>query len=220
MTGRAIVFDLDGTLLDSMTAVPHAYVQAIRELGGPDLSAQEVVAEWHRGPTPVILAHFLQRAITDGDLDHFYDRMAAATTSTRPFPGIPGLLQALRDDGNALAVYTSATRRGTDATLARTGLSAYFAVVVTGDEVTRPKPAPDGLLDTCRLLGVPVAATAYVGDAETDLRCAAAAGATPVHARWSSHTDSTAGFSHVAQRPGDVLTVLAGIRMPGGAQGK
>jgi HAD superfamily hydrolase (TIGR01509 family) len=211
MSTRAVVFDLDGTLLDTMTVVPRVYVQIIRELGGPDLTPQELVAAWHLGPTPVILAHFLGRAITSADLEHFYAGMEAGAASTQPFPGVLELLQALREDGYVLAVYTSATRRGVGTTLGRTGLDAQVSVVVTGDEVARPKPAPDGLVDTCRLLGIPAAAAAYVGDAETDLQCAAAAGAIPVHARWSPHTVSAAGFPHAAQRPGDVRDLLAGI---------
>ena len=212
---EAVVFDLDGTLLDTMTVVPAAYVRVIRELGGPDLTPQELVAAWHLGPSPAVLAHFLGRETTGDDLEHFYARMTECAAATRLFPGITGLLRALRDDGYALAVYTSATRRGVGATLARTGLTELVPVVVTGDEVARPKPAPDGLLDTCRLLGIPATAAAYVGDAETDLQCATAAGAIPVHARWSSHTISAAGFGYAAERPGDVRTLLAGLGATG-----
>jgi HAD superfamily hydrolase (TIGR01549 family) len=219
VTGRAVVFDLDGTLLDTMTVVPAAYVRAIRELGGPDLTPQELVAAWHLGPSPVVLGHFLGRETTGDDLEHFYMRMTESAAATQLFPGITELLRGLRDDGYALAVYTSATRRGVGATLARTRLSELIPVVVTGDEVARPKPAPDGLLDTCRLLGIPATAAAYVGDAETDLQCAAAAGAIPVHARWSPHTVSAAGFSYAAQRPGDVRALLAGIE-PNGTAGR
>jgi HAD superfamily hydrolase (TIGR01509 family) len=208
----AVVFDLDGTLLDTMTAVPLAYVQAIRELGGPDVTPQELVASWHLGPTPVLLAHYLRRPVTARDLDQFHARMAAGTAATQLFPGIADLLGALRDDGYPLAVYTSATRRGIEPALTRTGLRAYFPVVVAGDEVARPKPAPDGLLDTCRLLGVPAAAAAYVGDAETDLQCAAAAGAFGVHARWSPHTVPVPGYPHAAGRPDDVRQLLGGRR--------
>jgi phosphoglycolate phosphatase-like HAD superfamily hydrolase len=106
-------------------------------------------------------------------------------------------------------VFTSATRRITDLMLAGTGLSAYFAAVVTDDEVANPKPAPDGLLSTCRLLDIPASAAAYVGDADTDLYCARAAGAMALHARWSSHTDTVPGFPYVAHRPGDVITLIA-----------
>ncbi len=209
MTIEAVVFDLDGTLLDTMTSVPLAYTQAIRERGGPGLTPDQVVAAWHLGPTPVVLAHFLGRAVTDGDLECFHDRIAVAAGSARPFSGIPELLRALRRGGHALAVFTSATGRIAASMLAGTGLSEYFPVVVTGDMAALPKPAPDGLLDTCHLLGIPAAATAYVGDSATDLRCARTAGAMPIHARWSPHTVDAPQFSRAAHRPRDVLAFIA-----------
>lgn len=213
MTVEAVVFDLDGTLLDTMTSVPLAYAQAIRERGGPGLTPDQVVAAWHVGPAPVVLAHFLGRAVTDGDLECFHDRIEVAAESARPFAGIAELLQALRCEGHALAVFTSATGRIAAPMLAGTGLREYFPIVVTGDMVASPKPAPDGLLDTCRLLGVPATATAYVGDSSTDLRCAQTAGAMPIHARWSLRTVDTpqcslAECSLAAHHPRDVLTLI------------
>lgn len=212
MTVEAVVFDLDGTLVDTMTTVPLAYAEAIRERGGPDLTPDQVVAAWHVGPTPVVLAHFLGRAVTDGDLECFHDRIAVAARAARPFAGIAELLRALRREGHALAVFTSATGQIAASMLAGTGLGEYFPIVVAGDMVASPKPAPDGLLDTCRLLGVPTTATAYVGDSDTDLRCARTAGAMPIHARWSPHTVGTPAFSRAAHHPRDVFTLIVAAR--------
>lgn len=209
MSVRAVVFDLDGTLVDTMASVPRAYVETIRDLGGPVLTPAQLIAAWHIGPTPVVLGHFLGRAATAGDLECFYEHAVTAAESSRVFPGIVELLQALRRDRRALAVYTSATRRIADVVLTGTGLGDHFPVVVAGDQVNDPKPAPDGLLDACRLLGVPASATAYVGDSGTDLECARAAGALPVHARWSAHVESAPEQPHSARRPADVLAVLA-----------
>lgn len=208
MRVRAVVFDLDGTLLDTMTSVPVAYLKAIRALGGPALTPAQLVATWHIGPAPVLLTHFLGRTATCNDLEFFYGCVATAARSARPFPGIVDLLQALRRGGTDLAVYTSATRRMADMMLTGTGLADHFPVVVAGDQVANPKPAPDGLLDACRLLRTPASAAAYVGDADTDVACARAAGAVPVHARWSAQVDGTAGHRYAARRPIDVLTVL------------
>jgi phosphoglycolate phosphatase-like HAD superfamily hydrolase len=93
--------------------------------------------------------------------------------------------------------------------LAAAGIDARFGVVVAGDEVDRPKPAPDGLLLALRQLGVPAEATAYVGDAEVDLDCANAAGSLGVHARWGARAGVRAGAHPVAARPYDVLSLLA-----------
>src|SRR5690606_35579320 len=88
----------------------------------------------------------------------------------------------------------------TTGVLAAAGLAGRFPVVVCGDEVRSPKPAPDGLLDTCRHLGVGPGEAAYVGDAATDLRCARA-----VHATWGAGT--------TPRLPGEHLTAPSPARL-------
>ncbi|MFG3709011.1 HAD family hydrolase [Micromonospora sp. NPDC047670] len=85
--------------------------------------------------------------------------------------------------------------------------------VICGDEVTEPKPAPEGLRLACRRLGVSPAATTYVGDAEVDLRCAASAGTAAVHARWDGSTTAVQDAPMVAHHPGDIVELLC-CRVP------
>ncbi|MDO3702761.1 HAD family hydrolase [Micromonospora sp. C28SCA-DRY-2] len=205
----AVVFDLDGTLVDSMTIAPAVYSDTIRALGGPEVSPAAVVATWHIGHTPVVLAHFLRRPVTAADLECFHRRFEAAFADVRPFPGVVDLAEELRRAGCRLGIFTAALRRTTTRVLAGTGLDRLFPVVVCGDEVAAPKPAPDGLRLACRRLGVDVAETAYVGDAAVDLACAEAAGAVPVHARWAATATACADVPLVAHRPADVLDLLA-----------
>ncbi|WP_067805537.1 HAD family hydrolase [Actinomadura formosensis] len=95
---RAVVFDLDGPLLDTMASVPSAYVETIRALGGPGLTTAQLIGAWHLGPTPVVLAHFLGRLATPGDLECFDDHVAAASehpyTAYRPADVITALASA------------------------------------------------------------------------------------------------------------------------------
>lgn len=195
----AVVFDLDGTLVDTMTIAPTVYVDTIRALGGPELSPDTVVATWHIGATPVVLAHFLGRPVTAADRACYRRHFTAAVAGIRPFPGVVELAGDLMKAGCRLGIYTAATRWTTARVLAGTGLDRLFPVVVGGDEVRTPKPAPDGLLLACRRLGVDAAETAYVGDAPVDLECATAAGALAVPARW--------GVSSL-HRPADLLEML------------
>jgi len=86
----AVVFDLDGTLVDTMTIAPTVYVGTIRALGGPELSPDTVAATWHVGATPAVLAHFLGRLPArhlhrGHPLDH---RSRARRHRTRPV--VPG----------------------------------------------------------------------------------------------------------------------------------
>jgi HAD superfamily hydrolase (TIGR01509 family) len=202
----AVVFDLDGTLLDTMTCAPTAYATAIRELGGPELSPDEVVAAWHIGPTPTVLAHFLGRPVSPDDIECYFRHFEAAAATVRPFPGVLEMVGGLRQAGYRLGVFTAATRRATTRTLAMTGLAGDFPIVVCGDEVADPKPAPLGLRLACQGLGVTPAETAYIGDAEVDLLCAQAAGALGIHASWGA----AARFHPAAHHPADVLSLVVG----------
>jgi HAD superfamily hydrolase (TIGR01509 family) len=205
---EAVVFDLDGTLADTMTVAPRAYADTIRCLGKPGVTPEEVVAAWHIGPTPVVLGHFLGRATTSRDIERFYENFEAGIAGVRPFPGIPGMLSSLRREGYRLGIFTHATRRAAAMTLAGTSLDHSRLLVVGGEEVARPKPAPDGLRLACQRLNVDPAAAAYVGDAEVDLQCAAAAGSLGIHARWGA--TAAAATPHLpAGHPSDIPGLLA-----------
>ncbi|HEY3007717.1 MAG TPA: HAD family hydrolase [Micromonosporaceae bacterium] len=203
----AAVFDLDGTLVDSMRAAPAAYADTIRCRGGPTLGVSDVIAAWHLGPAPVVLAHFLGRPTTAEDMAEYYRRLDLRSVDVEPFPGVRDMLRSLRSSGYRIGVYTSATRRAAWLLLARAGLDDAFAVVVGGDDVNSPKPAPHGLHMACHGMGVTAEQTAYVGDADVDLQCARAAGSLGIHARWASPGGST-GRDLVADRPEDVVCLL------------
>ena len=210
MTARhtmAVVFDLDGTLVDTMTSAPQAYADTIRSLGGPAVSPSEVVAVWHIGPTPVVLEHFLGRPVSSRDTERFHRHFAAVVASVEVFPGVVEMLDAL-SQGHRLGVLTTATRRAATRMLTGSGLAGYFPVVVGGDEVTRPKPAPDGLELSCRRLGTGVTDAVYIGDAAVDLQCAEAANASGIHAAWGSVNGIAPMAKRIAQRPRDVVELV------------
>lgn len=202
------MFDLDGTLLDTMASAPQAYADTIRARGGPAVSAADVVAAWHIGPTPIVLAHFLGRPASTGDIECFFQRFRAAVAAVRPFPGVVEMITTLAAAGRRLGIVTSATRRAAVLTLAATGLDRSFPIVVCGDEVGRPKPDPEGLRLACRRLGVRPADTAYVGDADVDLQCAVAAGALAVLAAWGTPTAMPGPGARTARSPGDVPKLI------------
>ena len=104
---RLHVFDMDGTLLDSVPTVSRAYADAIRSLGGPPVSPDEVVANWHVGHTS--LGHFLGRVCGPAEVECFHAHLDPAIAELRPFPGIPALLDELVDAGLRLGVFTAAS---------------------------------------------------------------------------------------------------------------
>jgi HAD superfamily hydrolase (TIGR01549 family) len=205
---RAVVFDLDGTLVDTMACILATYVNTIRLLGGPDITAEDVLSKFHIGPARVVLGHFLSRPILDDDMECFFAAYEQAISGLEPFPGVVNLLEALRHADYRLGLFTSATRRAALFVLATAGLDRLFDEVIGGDEVAHPKPAPDGLELICRRLGVRPDETAYVGDAVVDVECAISAGALAIHARWSGASGVEAEAHVVAECPADILACL------------
>ena len=204
----AVVFDLDGTLVDTMTSAPQAYVDTIRSLGGPDVSPSEVVAVWHIGPTPEVLEHFLGRPVSPDDTERFHRHFAAVVATVQPYPGVVGMLDALDRGGYRLGVFTTATRQAATTMLTASGLAGHLPVVVGGDDVSRPKPAPDGLELSCLRLGTAMTEAVYVGDAAVDLQCADVANASGIHAAWSSVNGAAPTPELIARRPHDVVELV------------
>ena len=178
MPVRQLVWDMDGTLLDSSAGVPAAYVAAVRRLGGPPTSPEQVVASYPLGPPEVLLAHLLGRDLAAGESEAYYDELASV--AVRPYRGIADVLSALRARGHRLAVFTGASYRAAVMLLTAAGVTAD--ILVGGDEVRRPKPASDGLLLAARRLGIVASAIAYIGDSPHDIGAARAAGSMSVAA--------------------------------------
>jgi phosphoglycolate phosphatase-like HAD superfamily hydrolase len=75
---RAVVFDLDGTLVDTTELIVNTYVKTIRLLGGPEVTTNDILSNFNIGPTPVLLKHFLSRPISPQDLSVYFASYEAA----------------------------------------------------------------------------------------------------------------------------------------------
>lgn len=209
---KAVLFDMDGTLLDSANTVPAAYAAAIRELGGGDHSAEEVIAHYAAGPAHALMAAMLGRETTDDDVERFHLHLASRLDGTRTYPGIREAIQGLVAAGLLTGVFTGATRRAAEMQLGHAGLLELFHVLVGSDEIGAVKPSPEGILGACSRLGIPAAAAAYVGDAANDLLCARAAGAVAVAAGWGHLFDPSVEADVALAEPRDLLQLSLGSR--------
>jgi HAD superfamily hydrolase (TIGR01509 family) len=178
-----LVWDMDGTLINSATVVPDSFIATVEALGGPAASRDEVVALYSLGQPAVMLAHMLGRRASQADIDLYHSELTQRASAAVAYPGVQEALSRLQG-ALPMAVFTGASRKAAEILLEATRLRPYFSVVIGGDQVTNPKPAPDGIIRASRELGLSPAVCAYIGDAPTDLEAARRSGARALAAGW------------------------------------
>jgi phosphoglycolate phosphatase len=178
---RAVIFDLDGTLVDTAGEIADALNVTLAELERPGLSHSEVEALIGRGVRSMVERALGKGGVGDVDLDAAVERFEAhyaRTVGTRAtlFPGVlPGLL-LLRESGCKLSVVTNKPRFFTEKLLARLEVDSMFEGLVTGDDGVRRKPHGDMLEAACGMMGTEPASTLMIGDSDNDVLAARAAG--------------------------------------------
>jgi phosphoglycolate phosphatase len=185
---RAVLFDLDGTLIDSAPDLAGAAneMRAVRGLPAlPLASLRPMVGSGARGMLGVALQVAPGDAGFDALRDEFLARYEARmTVDTRPFPGVESLLDALRGRGLACGIVTNKATRFAAPLVRALGLDRRTSVLVCGDTTAHSKPHPAPLLEAARRLGVSPGACVYVGDDLRDVQSGRAAGMQTVAAAW------------------------------------
>ena len=186
---QAVLFDLDGTLIDSVPPYFNLMADMLEAVGLPQ-APRTLVAEFMTGGLSV-----LERMIPP-DMTHRKDELieqlllVGRPLSTEMFlhriqmiPGVERLLPLLAARGISIGVVTSTDRRNIDKklmALERKGLRTLLEVVIATEDAPRKKPAPDPLLEGARRLDVPAEGCVYVGDSHVDIRAGRAAGMTTI----------------------------------------
>jgi phosphoglycolate phosphatase len=173
---QAIVFDFDGTLVDSYPAIA-ASINHVRALRGlPPLPESEVRKHVGRGPV-----YLLQHTVPGTDLEVDLSRYRAHHPSvlrsgTRLLTGVESTLRALHAAGFQLAVCSNKPQPFTRELVEILKLSPFLNAVVGAEDARRLKPAPDMLLEALRQMQVTPSQSLYVGDMVVDIETARAAG--------------------------------------------
>ncbi len=217
-----VIFDLDGTLADTGADIAAAMTRALEGLGlpappprriveavgwGAEVLSRKVLSPEHRSRAPEVFARFRE------------DYRAQLVVETRLYPGIRALLEELRGAGVTLGVATNKPAALSTELLHQLGLTPLLDHVVGPEDVEHRKPAPDALQLLCRRAGVPARRAAMVGDMETDVDAARAAGVRAVLVVWSDffRGDDLADRADVVLDSVDALRaqLLPGLTDPG-----
>jgi phosphoglycolate phosphatase len=181
---RAVLFDLDGTLLHTAPDLAAAANRMLGELGLPLREPDEIATFIGKG-LPV-LVHRALAGTLEGVAEPalfaralpIFERCYAEESGRRArvFPGVVEGLERMRDLGLPLGCVTNKAGRFTRDLLERTGLARFLECVVSGDTVARKKPDPLPILYACERLGTEARMTLVIGDSLNDVRAARAAG--------------------------------------------
>ncbi len=177
---RAVVFDLDGTLIDSVPDIAAALNLCLTAEGRTPL-AEDGVAKLVGGGARELVARALGDATLDADVDRVHADFLARydaepVARTRLYPGARELLIELRDAGLPIAICTNKPQHLTDLILARLDLAAFFSVIWGATPGHPLKPDAACLRTVCTELGTTPSETVMVGDSHTDIDAARAAG--------------------------------------------
>ena len=184
----AVLFDLDGTLLDSVELILESYRHTLAHHALPPRPRGEVLAGLGT-PLEAQLARWAPAAQVDALVETYVEHnLRIHDELVRPFPGVNDLVHRLHGAGVGLAIVTSKRRRGTERGLRALGLAHAFDVRVCADDVERAKPHPEPVERALAALGAPRERAAFVGDATHDLRAGSAAGVTTIAVLWGAAT--------------------------------
>jgi pyrophosphatase PpaX len=210
---EAVVFDWDGTLMDSKASIVDSYYEVSERLLGRRWPADQAELDeiiQMRGIDAFAIA-----ANGDPDLEArfataFHEAYQRNQARAEAFPGTLEMIRELHDRGVKIGIATSKARARLELDAARSGIDEFIDASVTGDEVKAAKPDPESVVNAIEELGVDPARVLYVGDGPNDIAAARGAGATAVGVSYGFHPSEMreAGPDHVIEHPSELLGLV------------
>ncbi len=178
-----VLFDLDGTVVDSGGIILASMRHATREVLGRDFGDAELMQAVGGPGLEAQMAVFAPERV-DELVRVYRDHNEPLHEELEACAGMEDVLLRLHEEGRRLGVVTAKRRATVELAFARVPLAHLFEVVVGGDETERHKPDPEPLLLAAKRMYVDPAETAYVGDSPFDIRAAKAAGMHAIAVTW------------------------------------
>jgi len=213
---QTILFDLDGTLIDSVRLILDSYHHTLAQHGIPARSDEDWLkgvgtplavqfAEWREAPEKL---EALIATYREYNLTH-HDRMVTV------YPGVVEAVREIKATGRQTGLVTSKNRQGALRGLKLVGLEALMDVLVCADEVTNPKPHPEPVEKAVALLGADPATTLYVADSVHDMHSGRAARVKTAAALWGPFgREYLEGASpdYWLETPGELVKLLREVK--------
>ena len=183
---KALLFDADGTLIDTHDIILTSMRHTLNEMHGYNYTDEQLM---HGVGTPLLDQMV---ALAEGDAakaeklvaDYRKHNDSIHDEGIKSFPGVKEALERLQAAGYKMGVVTSKRHEMAEKGLKLTGILGFFDFVIGSDDWPEHKPAPGPILHGCDLLGIPASESAYIGDSPYDIQAGNAAGCTTYAALW------------------------------------
>jgi len=190
---KTVLFDFDGTIADTLPFCFTAFRSTFSTFLQKEYSDENIVSLF--GPTEI---EMIRAEIPGGHheeaIEHFY---RVYTEEQRRVQNPPKILQMVRmfhQTGIKMGIVTGKGKRSADISIELLQLQPYFSVVITGDDVEKPKPDPEGIHKALAAIGETADKVWFVGDSDADIWAAKAAGISAVGVNWFAVSQKMGGF--------------------------
>jgi pyrophosphatase PpaX len=209
---RTILFDLDGTLIDSIRLILNSYHHTLARHGIPARSDEE----WLAGVGTPLRSQFSpwsdQPELIEAMVETYREyNLANHDTMVTAYAGIEDVLRRIKTAGLRTGLVTSKNRQGAFRGLDLHGLTPYLDVLVCADDVVNPKPHPEPVEKALALLQGERGTTVFFGDSTHDINAGRAAGVTTAAVLWGPFSRThlaPCGPDHWLERPEEILEVI------------
>lgn len=184
----AVLFDLDGTLANTLPSVIRIFNQISRERDGQQWTLEKLIPYFGPPETVVLRNLFPEASDYEEIIEKFFQLTREDAGDVRPFPGLGPIISRLSESGARLAVYSGASTLSAQIRVGHAGLLDHFEIVLGGDKVEHYKPHPEGLIKLLDQFRVAPDRAIYIGDMVADILAGRNAGMKTVAVTWGAGT--------------------------------
>jgi pyrophosphatase PpaX len=179
----AVLFDLDGTLVDSLPLIKRTYMTVFREMGIP--WGDDDVMKWIGKTLKTIAVNFAGIDFAEEFINRYQSSyFTEHDRHIRLFPGTEIMLEQLKARNIKIGIVTSKGREGTMRALELTAIKNYMDIIIAAEDLVRHKPLPDPILMAMEFIKVDASLTYYVGDSTFDIEAGNASGVRSFGVSW------------------------------------
>lgn len=179
MSKELLIFDLDGTLIDSSDDIVWAANMTLKEMGHETLDSEFIKSQIGWGIQSLLeklLPEYSDALLEESRQSFIRHYLTHLTVTTAPYPGVIGTLEHLRAMGKRLTVITNKPIGPTEEILDALNMDGYFEVVLGGDNVPKKKPSPEPVFMMLERTGVSKNEAVFIGDSAVDCEASTRAG--------------------------------------------